>query len=190
MNASATAAATFTISTGGGGTSGANFVFVGADSSRGGNWIGAYGSEGYNVFPNTAQYPSYAAVTGLGKNDWVWNTTTTDSRGLQTPSGTSRTAGCWYSSGAFSIDVRFTDGMTHRVAVYVCDWDFAGRTQTVDLVNGDTGAVVNSQSVSAFSGGRYLVWDVKGHFQIRFTRGAGPNAVANGIFFGPAARQL
>ncbi|HEY6226832.1 MAG TPA: chitobiase/beta-hexosaminidase C-terminal domain-containing protein [Verrucomicrobiae bacterium] len=190
MNASATAAAAFTISTGGGGTSGANFVFVGADTTRGGNWIGTYGSNGYDVLPNFVSNPAYAQVSGLNKNDWTWNYSTSDGRALQTPDGASRTSGCWYSSGSFSVDVRFTDGQTHRIAVYLCDWDYAGRSETVDLLNGDTGAVVQSQTVSGFSGGRYLIWDIKGHFQLRFTRSSGPNAVVNGIFFGPAAKQL
>jgi hypothetical protein len=190
MNPSVTAAAAFTISSGGGGTSGANFVFIGADTTRGGNWIGTYGSNGYDVLPNFVSNPAYAQVSGLNKFDWTWNYSTSDGRALQTPDGTSRTSGCWYSSGSFSVDVRFTDGQTHRIAVYVCDWDYAGRTETVDLLNGDTGAVVQSQTVSGFSGGRYLIWDIKGHFQLRFTRAAGPNAVVNGIFFGPAAKQL
>ena len=169
---------------------GANFVFVGSDTTHGGNWIGTYGSNGYDVLPNFVSNPSYAQVSGLNKNDWTWNYTTSDGRALQTPDAASRTSGCWYSSGSFSVDVRFTDGQTHRIAVYLCDWDYAGRSETVDLINGDTGAVVQSQTVSGFSSGRYLVWDIKGHFQLRFTRGSGPNAVVNGIFFGPAAKQL
>jgi hypothetical protein len=191
MIASATASAAFTISSGGGGTtSGSNFVFVGADTATQGGWIGKYGADGYNVLPNTTKYPAYAQVSGLGKSDWVWNTTTTDARGLQLPGGTSRTAGCWYSSSPFTIDLRFTDGATHRLALYFCDWDSAGRTETVELLNGDTGAVLQTQTISGFSGGRYLIWDLKGHLQVRVTKTAGPNGVVNGIFFGAPAKQL
>lgn len=191
MNPSATASANFTFSTGGGGgTTGANFAFIGSDTTTSGTWIGKYGSDGYNVLPSTTKYPSYAAVSGLNKSDWTWNSSTSDSRALQVPGTTTRTSGCWYSSGSFAIDVNFTDGLTHRVAIYLCDWDYAGRTETVDLVNVATGAVVQSQTVSSFYTGRYLVWDLKGHFQIRVTRGAGPNAVVNGIFFSAPAQQL
>jgi uncharacterized delta-60 repeat protein len=188
MLASATASAPFTISSGT--TTGAGFVFVGTDSTRGGNWIGAYGSDGYYILPNFSKSPTYAQVSGVSKFDWTWNYSATDSRALQTPDGAGRTSGCWYNSGALSVDVRFTDGQTHRVAAYLCDWDNAGRSETVDLINADTGVVVQTQTVSGFSGGRYLVWDVKGHFQLRFTRTAGPNAVVNGLFFSAAARQL
>jgi hypothetical protein len=187
MTDSAMVAAPFSFTTG---TTGANFVYIGADTTRAGNWIGAYGSDGYNVLPNFAKYPAYAQVSGVSKADWIWNYTTSDGRALQTPDGASRTAGCWYSSTSLAADINFTDGKTHRVAVYVCDWDNSGRAETIDLVNVATGAVVQSQTISGFYNGRYLIWDLKGHFQIRFNRTAGPNAVVNGLFFSAAAKQL
>jgi uncharacterized delta-60 repeat protein len=191
LNASATASATFTISSAPPPpTTGANFVFVGTDTTTKGNWRGVYGAEGYNVIGSSANYPSYAQVSGAGKQDWVWNQTTADGRGLQTADGSSRIAGCWYQPGTFTINVNFTDGSTHRLALYLCDWDFAGRTETVDLIDGNTGAVLQARSVSGFSGGQYLIWDLKGKFQVRFTMNAGPNAVVNGVFFGAPARQF
>jgi hypothetical protein len=189
MLASATASTTFTVSSGGG-TSGSGFVFVGADTTHQGNWIGTYGSEGYAVLPNIAQYPAYARVSGINELDWVWNDPTRSLRGLETPDGASHTAGCWYSSGSFSLDVNFTDGRTHRLAVYFLDWDYAGRIETVDLINVATGKVVQTQTVSNFGDPRYLIWDLKGHFQVRITKQAGPNGVISGFFFGPAAKQL
>jgi uncharacterized delta-60 repeat protein len=190
MNPSATASATFTISTGGGGSTGSGWAYIGADTTHQGNWIGTYGSEGYAVLPNIIQKPTNATVTGLNKLDWVWNDPTRSLRGLQTPDGAGYTAGCWYSSSTFSLDVNFTDGRTHRLAVYFCDWDYAGRIEKVDLVNVTTGQVVQSQTVSNFGNPTYLIWDLKGHFQIRVTKQAGPNAVIGGFFFGPPAKQL
>jgi hypothetical protein len=172
-------------------SSGANWLFAGADSTTGGSWIGKYGADGYFVLPNTSKYPTYSNPTATGKSDWLWAWSTTDTRALQLPGSTARTAGCWYSSTSFTIDVRITDGQTHRVALYFCDWDSGGRNQTVELINGDTGAVVNAQSLSGFSAGRYLIWDLKGNFKIRVTNKlAGGNAVLNGLFFGAAAQQL
>jgi hypothetical protein len=144
----------------------------------------------YNVIGNAVKYPAYVQVAGVGKSDWVWNSTTSDSRGLQTPDGLSREAGCWYSPSNFLIDLAITDGATHRVALYLCDWDYAGRTETVEFLNGDTGAILQTLNISAFSGGQYLVWDFNGHVKIRFTKVAGPNAVVNGIFFSAPAKQL
>jgi hypothetical protein len=189
MNASATASATFTIATAPPPT-GTNFVFVGTDAATKGNWRGVYGAEGYTVIGSAASYPAYAQVSAAGKQDWVWNQVTTDARALQTADGLSRIAACWYQPGTFTINVSFTDGATHRVALYFCDWDFAGRTETVELVDSNTGVVVQTRSVTAFTGGQYLIWDLKGKFQFRITMNAGPNAVVNGVFFGPPAKQL
>lgn len=194
---SATASAAFTITTGGGttgggtaGGTGANkFAYLGSDSSTQGNWRGAYGSDGYHVIAKSSSYPAYAQVVPAGKQDWIWNDTTSDPRALQTPDGSSRIASCWYGD-SFTVDINLTDGRTHRLALYVVDWDFNSRSQTVELLDGDTGTVLQSQTVSGFSGGQYLKWDLKGHLKLRFTKLSGFNAVVNGLFFQPAPAEL
>ena len=70
------------------------------------------------------------------------------------------------------------------------DWDTTARSQTVDLLDAATGALLISQTLTGFNGGTYLVWDIKGHVQVRFTKLAGNNALVMGLFFGPAATQL
>ena len=75
------------------------------------------------------------------------------------------------------------------MALYALDWDGLGpRAQTVDILDAATGAVVDSRSLSSFRTGNYLVWDARGHFQIRVTN-ANPatNAAISGLFFGPPA---
>ena len=47
--------------------------------------------------------------------------------------------------------------------------------------------LLDSRSLSGFTGGRYLVWDIRGNVNIVVTRNAGPNAVVSGLFFGPGA---
>lgn len=191
MTASATASATFTINTGGGGGGGgSNWAFVTTDTSTKGNWRGVYGADGYNVIGSSSSYPAYASIAAAGKQDWTWNSTTTDARGLQTPSGTSRIGACWYSGSSFTIDLSFNDTATHRVALYFCDWDYAGRAQTVELIDAATGGVVQTQTLSNFAGGQYLVWDLKGRFRVRITKTIGPNAVVNGLFLSPSPRAL
>src|SRR5262249_28864626 len=78
-----------------------------------------------------------------------------------------------------------TDGQTHRFALYLLDWDKAGRSERIDVLDA-TGAVVDSRTVSNFSNGVYLAWNVKVHVRFRITRLAGPNAVVSGLFFGGA----
>jgi hypothetical protein len=96
---------------------------------------------------------------------------------------TDRIAATWYSGSSFTVDVNLTDGQTHEVALYLVDWDTTGRSERVDVLGASTGAVLSSQTVSSFNGGKYLVWNLTGHVQIKFTNLTGANAVLSGIFF-------
>src|SRR4029450_5167569 len=58
------------------------------------------------------------------------------------------------------------------------------RTQQFDLLDGSTGALLDTRTLSSFSSGQYLVWNVLGHVVVRVTSLAGPNAVVSGVFFG------
>src|SRR5690606_13016909 len=68
-------------------------------------------------------------------------------------------------------------------ALYFVDWDNLGRAQKIEILDGDTGAVLDTQSISSFNGGQYLCWDVAGKIKVRITRTGGQNAILNGIFF-------
>ena len=81
--------------------------------------------------------------------------------------------------------MNLTDGLTHRVALYCVDWDNLNRTQTIEILNASNNSVLNSQSLTAFNGGQYLVWDIKGHVIIRLTRTGPYNTVLSGLFFDP-----
>ena len=53
----------------------------------------------------------------------------------------------------------------------------------MDLLNASTGAVLDSRTVSSFSGGQYLVWDLSGNVTFRISDLTGSNAVLSGLFF-------
>jgi hypothetical protein len=72
----------------------------------------------------------------------------------------------------------------HQVALYLLDWDTTARSERVDILDAGTGTLLDSQTASAFHGGKYLVWNLSGHVQIKITRLAGANAVLSGLFFG------
>ena len=171
----------------------AQALFVRADTSSHGNWKGVYGSEGHIIVGDRtgpAVYPDYVQVGTPAGLPFVWSESTTDVRALRQVNGPNGVAGCWTSDTSFDVDVDFIDGRTHRVALYCLDWDTTQRSQTVEILDAATGALLTSRSLAGFSGGAYLVWDVKGHVQVRFTRLGGNNAVLMGIFFSPAAIQL
>jgi hypothetical protein len=185
IGASASVEATAATATGAPVTASATFVNV--DATTRGTWKGTYGSEGAMVVGDSSSLPGYVAITPRGNSSWTWQYSTTDTRALQRINAADRLASAWYLDGSFTVDMNFTDGKTHRVAMYFLDWDLSGRAQTVEILDTGSGAVLDSQTVSAFGSGKYLSWDLKGAVTVRFTKASGFNAVLNGLFFGPAS---
>jgi uncharacterized protein (TIGR03437 family) len=79
-----------------------------------------------------------------------------------------------------------TDGLAHRVALYCLDWDGNNRTQRIDLFDSNSNALLDTRSISAFNGGQYLVWDIRGRVRITITRTGAKTAVLSGFYFGAA----
>jgi hypothetical protein len=164
----------------------ASASFVKTDTTTLGKWNGGYGSDGSSVFNSTTNLPSYAQVTPLGQQAYTWQPNTTDPRAAQTgPGSTAQIGACYYSPTSFSLDLNLTDGKQHQVALYLVDYDRQGRSETVQVTDAASGAVLDTQSLSSFQGGEYLVWNVSGHMRITITCTAGANAVASGLFFDP-----
>lgn len=163
-------------------------TFVGLDTSTQGNWKGVYGSDGYNVINDSSSYPAYATVTPSGNMSYTWNSAPSDTRALQR-GGTGRIAACWYNGSSFNVALVQTDNKPHQLAFYCLDWDSATRVQTVNVLDSVTGAVLNSQTVTNFNGGQYVIWNILGNATINFTRTGTANAVLSGIFFAPAPFQ-
>lgn len=179
-----------------GAASGAVASFVRADATTGGTWSAAYGADGYSIFNGNASLPSYVQLGSAGATGFTWQYPSSDSRSLQTSRGAAtRIAACDYSYSAFSLDLNLTDGASHTVALYMVDFDYRSRSQTVQVSDANSGAVLDTRNVSGFSSGQWLVWNLTGHVRITITNGAGSlNAVASGIFFGvppaPAAAYV
>ena len=171
----------------GGGSGGGSATFVGVDTSHQGNWMGAFGTDGYSIVADATSLPSYASLTPAGQSSFTWASSTADIRGLQRAAGGGRLAATWYAGTSFDVDINLSDAGSHRVAFYMVDWDPAGRQQRVDVLDSATSAVLDSRAVSSFQGGQYLIWNLQGHVKLRFTRLTGPNAVVSGVFFGPAS---
>ncbi len=161
-------------------------TFVKTDTTTQGTWMGTYGADGYNVVgatTNNPKYPSYATVTASGYSTYTWSANTTDVRGLQNPSGSGRIAAAWYGS-SFTVDVNLTDGNAHDLALYAVDWDNHGRSEKITITNANTGATLDTETLSSFVNGIYDVWSISGHVKITISTLAGGNALLNGLFFG------
>jgi hypothetical protein len=174
-----------TVPSGGGGTTTATFLRT--DDTTLGSWKGTYGVDGYNIANESVSAPVYAQVALSGQSAWTWEPSAIDTRALQKGgSATGRIAACWYSGATFSIDVNITDGAPHQMAIYGIDWDWVGRSETIEIVNAATGAVLDTRTFAGFQGGRFWIWRVSGHVTLRITRVGPGSAALSGLFFDPA----
>jgi hypothetical protein len=189
-----------TVTFGSGSGSGNTATFTGTDVVTQGNWKGVYGSSetAYrlaNVYQDFTNLPSYANVNVNGNNTWDWDLNSSESRTLQVPTGwtvhdnptATRFLSTWYTPGGvsqFTMDVNITDNKLHKVTLYMVDWENAGRNQTIQIVDSSSRAILDSQTVSNFSNGIYLSWNVSGHVEFKIiNNNPGTNAVISGIFF-------
>ncbi len=161
---------------------GPSVVFIGKDTTARGTWKNVYGQDGVTIAGDSNAPPLYASSAISGGSPFVW-TLTGDPRALQQLTGASRIASVFYAPQEFTIDLNMTGGI-HRLALYFLDWDNSGRSQTVSIINPTNQQVLNSQSLSGFQQGAYLVWNISGHVSIKIQR-ISNNAVVSGIFLGP-----
>jgi len=155
-------------------------TFRATDAVTQGTWKGVYGSGGYSISDDASSLSSFLKLLWSGFNSWTWASASADVRALER-STTGRVMAASYGT-AFSIDVNLTDGADHQIAVYSADYDNGGRRQRFDVVDATTGVVLDSRTISAFTGGVYEVWTVRGHVVIKVVSVAGPNAVVSGLF--------
>jgi len=168
----------------------ATALFANMDTTTQGTWKGVYGGDGEAIVNDPAHYPAYATVNVNGANTYTWSSSTSDVRALQKAAATDRIASTWYSSLSFSFDVNLTDGNSHEVGIYCLDWDNAGRTERIDVLDAVSGSVLDTRNASAFTNGVWFLWNLTGHVTIRVTLTGGESgttAVASGIFFNSPA---
>jgi YVTN family beta-propeller protein len=162
----------------------ATAVFSISDTSTQGNWQGVYGGDGYSMAPAYQSLPNYATFQLQGDTPYTWTSSTTDPRALELPGvGTGRIAATWYGATTYTMAVNLTDGRSHQVALYAIDWDAAGRAEKIQIVDAVTQSVLDSETISNFQNGVYLVWTVSGNVTINVIPIAG-NGVISGVFFG------
>jgi hypothetical protein len=157
--------------------------FVKIDEVTKGSWRGVYGAEGVAIATEKAILPASAQVQ-LPHNTSFWiKSAPSEKRALQKSNDpVDRVASSWYSFSGFDIDIAFTDTRTHQVALYVVDWDSTARKQKIQVMDVATSKVLDERGISDFTGGQYLVWNLKGHVAMKITHVAGANAVVSGLF--------
>jgi hypothetical protein len=157
--------------------------FVGSDTTTEGNWVGPYGAGGYALANGAESIPAYAVFKTPQVARCAWTASATDIRPLEASSGSGRITSAWCSQ-QLTFELNFTDGASHSFALYALDWNLKGRAETIQILSPATGAILDTRSISGFSSGIYLAWNITGRVRITVTPTAGPNAVIGGAFFG------
>jgi outer membrane protein assembly factor BamB len=161
--------------------------FVKTDTTTSGSWKGIYGAQGAAIVGDAAATVACAVVTARRNESKIWAGSTDDARALQQRGeAKGRIAAYWtIHHSFFEIDIEFTDGKEHQVALYCLDWDKfeGGRAMMVEVWDPWTNVVLDKQGVEKFSNGKYLIWNLKGHVTLRLQGNSGCfSAVASGIF--------
>lgn len=157
--------------------------FVGSDTTTEGNWRGLYGANGYALAGGGRSIPSDAVLQNWYLNLCAWTASSTGVTALEASSGSGRVASAWCGS-RLTFYLNLTDGQSHSVALYALDWNLERRAETIQIFDRRTNALLDARSISGFSSGVYLVWNVTGNVRITVTATAGPNAAISGVFFG------
>jgi len=166
--------------------------FLGEDNDTKGAWKGKYGTDGWVVVGAGESLPSCARVQYVNGAERVWNPGTRDVQALEKPSGSDRIAAARLAVLHEIIDLEITDGSTRDVAIYVVDWDRAGRWTVVDVIDAGTRQRLDSRNLINFGSGRYLKYRVRGRVQFRITNvwtkryQSSPDAGFSGLFFDPS----
>ncbi|MFZ1155510.1 MAG: hypothetical protein WAN93_11455 [Solirubrobacteraceae bacterium] len=155
-------------------------------SSPQGTWTGTFGSAGYDLAAwegssDLTNLP-HASLTVVHSSRFVWSSSTSDVRALQSPDGLTRRAATYFDANQVSLSLRFNSAYTGNVNLYAVDWDHRGRRELVS-VGGQTAALS-----SDFSGGAWMSFPVSvtagQTVPIVVDQTAGVNAVLSGIFLG------
>ena len=162
-------------------------TFVKLDDKTKGNWEGVYGKEGYKLAVDFAEkLPKGVEIDITDSQAFVWADKTDDIRAPHKPGKKEeRIAACWYNNLSAIISV---GEKPMQLAIFSLDWDCSNeRAMQVEIKDGDK--VLDKQELSAYSNGKYLVYNVTGTVTVKLTCTAGGNACMSGFFLDPVAAK-
>ena len=153
----------------------------------GGNWVGTYGHEGYDLggwdggSSDLVETPG-ASLTLQQGSRYVWEFTSTDERALEDPEGSTREAAAYYDANKIILQLSFTKAYTGELHLYAVDWTGTTRRETISV--GEHVSELNE----SFHEGAWVSVPIEvsagGSVTIDVTRTGGSNAVLSGVFLG------
>ncbi len=159
--------------------------------NAGGDWKGRYGTQGAVVATDTPALPEVSGVTSLTLSPVSAGAArVTPASLLRDTTGPgdfgTRVDTFNFADESYEIGITLAPGETRRFTLYMADLGTnrrTARTQRVEMVDAETGKVLDSTTVSDFRNGTYLTYTVSGDVIVRVTSVRGPNAILNGFFF-------
>jgi hypothetical protein len=159
---------------------------IASTSAPQGSWVGTYGSAGYdlgawNGESDLASMPSASVSLAQGSR-YVWASSSSDVRALESPNGLTREAATYYDPNQLRLALKFNSAYTGNLRLYAVDWDSTVRRELVS-VDGQTAALSSN-----FNQGAWITFPISvaagETVPIVVDRTAGANAVLSGIFLG------
>ncbi len=165
-------------------------TLAGRDAATHGNWVNAYGSQGYYVVGDTMNLP-IGGMTVDGATEIAGRAGAANPAGLlslQQPG--KHVLNHLATTGTMKLNFNFADGESHLVTLYMADVERQGRSQVIELVDVGAGRRNDGVAVSSFQTGKYVTFRVTGTQQVWVTNAAaGRTAVVDGVFVDAAAVQ-
>jgi glucose/arabinose dehydrogenase len=161
----------------------AKALFLGEDSITRGDWITRYGSSGAFLPPILTSWPATFPQELVGAS--YYPLYGSDPNFLEVPDSPWRVWPLLYGYSSIIYNVGLADGRPWQVAIYVYDDSIYPEIVTVSDSVRDM--VLDTQTVTNGSGGRYLVWNMEGKVAIQI-RNPAPGAVQSrvaGLFLDP-----
>src|SRR5262249_1441225 len=124
-------------------------LFYRADTVTEGDWRPRYGVEGSVLPGESTNLPLYASVAANGANTTTFLSSSTNRNALQHSNSTNRFLAGWSSSTSFILDVNLLDNSNHLAALYFWDWNRAGRSQLVEVLD-PAGNLLDRRTVTGF----------------------------------------
>jgi hypothetical protein len=168
-------------------------AFLSIDDTTMGNWATSYGSDGF-VMPSyfygraCQALPDYLCAVDYGsftdRQFSIWKNATVSSLLTSPIAYCARYLGALETFGTDTLTLYVSDDQPHQLALYVCDFDKAGREETIELLDLKGQVLVPACTVSHFEQGKWLRFKFSGNIQVRLTnRKSSSTAVLSALMF-------
>lgn len=171
-------------------------AFLGMDETTLGNWATHYGSDGF-IMPryfygrDCQALPDYLSAVDDGsftsRQFSLWKNATSSTLLTSPISYCARYLGALETPGSDSLTLYVNDTQPHQLALYVCDYDKAGREETIEVQDLQGHPLAPACTVNNFQLGKWLRYRFSGSIRLRLTnQKSSSTAVLSALMFDKA----